>query len=71
VSDTVSSKAATTMAHLLPDPVDEVVDMLVDRHEITPRVAIDVLRRAAGRKGVSLDILASRIVGGPVGAIAG
>lgn len=48
------------MAHPLSDPVDH----LVDRHGITSRDAVTVLRRAARRKGVTLDALAARIVHG-------
>lgn len=52
------------MAHPLSDPVDHLVDQLVDRHGITSRDAVTVLRRAARRKGVTLDVLAARIVHG-------
>jgi hypothetical protein len=62
---------AATMAHLLPDPIAEVVDFLVDRHDIAPGVAAGVLHRAARRKGISLDALASRIMGGPAPTVAG
>lgn len=53
------------MALAPPDPVDSLVDHLVNRHRITAADALVLLRRAAGRKGVSLDVLAHRVVHGP------
>jgi hypothetical protein len=58
------------MAPTAPDPVDHLVDQLIARHHITPRVADALLRRAARRKGVTLDALAARIVHGAPAAIA-
>jgi hypothetical protein len=46
-----------------PDPVDELVDQLVDRHDIRPADALALLRRAAARKGVDLAELATRVIG--------
>jgi hypothetical protein len=47
-----------------PRPVDLLVDRLVHRHALTPRAALDLLRRAALRKGTTLDVLVARILDG-------
>jgi hypothetical protein len=54
------------MAQPLSDPVDHLVDQLVERHGITPCDAVTVLRRAARRKDVTLEALAFRVVHGSV-----
>jgi hypothetical protein len=59
------------MAPTSPDPVDSLVDDLVHRHHITPRDALVLLRRAARRKGVTLDVLAVRVLHGPAPTAAG
>lgn len=43
-----------------PDPVDSLVARLVDHHGFAPPRAVVILRRAALRKGVTLDVLAAR-----------
>lgn len=62
---------SSRMAPTSPDPVDSLVDHLVHRHHITPRDALVLLRRAARRKGVSLDVLAARVPCAPTPTTAG
>lgn len=59
------------MAPTPPDPVESLVDHLIRRHGITPRDALVLLRRAAHRKDVTLDVLAAGVVHRPPSAVGG
>lgn len=50
----------------MPDrpPLVIVLDHLIERHELCPSAALGLLSRAAARKGVTVDDLASRIAFG-------
>lgn len=50
--------------HAEAHPVQAVVDLLVERHGVRPQVALDMLGRAARRKGTSVYELAVGIVEG-------